>query len=173
MTLYDYDGKIPKVGVGTYIHDNAEIVGDVEIGKNCYIGCGVVIKGDYVKITIGDRTIIEDNCVVHGNEGDTVIVGNDVIIGHGCIIHSCIIKDGALIGMGSIVSDSAVVGENSIVGEGSVVTQRKRIPPRKIVVGVPAKVVGDVTEERIHMLRKIREKYNNIYARYGYFIRKL
>lgn len=173
MAIYDYDGKTPKIGSGSYIHDNAEIVGDVVIGQNCYIGLGVVIKGDYVTIRIGDRTIIEDNCVIHGNEGDTVTIGNEVIIGHGCIIHSCTIKDGALIGMGSIVSDLAVVGEGAIVGEGSVVTQRKIIPPRKIAIGIPAKVVGDVSEERASMMKKIRKKYMDIYARYGYLIRKL
>jgi carbonic anhydrase/acetyltransferase-like protein (isoleucine patch superfamily) len=173
MPLYDYFGRTPKIGEGSFIHDSAEIIGDVVIGNNCYVGCSVIVKGDYVTVRIGDRVIIEDKCVIHGNAGETVTIGNDVIIGHGCIIHSCTIKDGALIGMGAIISDSAVVGENSIVGEGSVVIQRTVIPPRKIVIGAPAKVARDVTDERLETLKKVREKYLEIYAKYGSLFRKL
>jgi phenylacetic acid degradation protein len=173
MPLYEWDARMPRIGEGSFIHESADIIGDVRIGKNCYIGLGVRIKGDYNTVEIGDRTIIQDNCILHGNAGETLFIGSDVIIGHGCILHSCIIKNGALIGMGSIVSDWAVIGENSIVGEGCVVPQRKKIPERKIAVGVPARIVGDVSDSRLQAMISFRKKYVDIYKRYGTIIRRI
>ena len=142
MVLYEFEGKVPKIGKETYVAETADVIGDVVIGNKCYIGPGARIKGDYGKIRIGNETAIQENCILHARPDENCSIGNQANIGHGAILHNCTIKDGALIGMGSIVSDWAVVGENAIVAEGCVVKQNQVIPAGKIAVGVPAKIIG-------------------------------
>jgi len=143
MALYEFEGKIPKTGKGTYVAKTADVIGDVVIGDKCYIGPGARIKGDYGKIRIGNETAIQENCVLHARPNEICSIGNQANIGHGAILHNCTIKDGALIGMGAIVSDWAIVEENAIVAEGCVVKQNQVIPAGKIAVGVPAKIIGN------------------------------
>ena len=143
MSLYKFEGKVPKIGKQTYVAETADVIGDVIIGDKCYIGPGARIKGDYGSIRIGNETAVQENCILHARPDETCSVGNQANIGHGAILHNCTIKDGAVIGMGAIVSDWAVVEENTIVAEGCVVKQHQVIPAGKIAVGIPAKVVGD------------------------------
>ena len=147
MVVYRFEDKIPKIGKGTYISQSAEIIGDVIVGKQCYIGPGARIRGDYGKIVIGSKTSVEENCVLHARPSEICKVGSMVTVGHGSILHNCTVKDFAVIGMGAIVSDYAVVGVWSVVGEGCVVKNNQVIEDHKVVVGVPAKVVGEVPEE--------------------------
>ena len=160
MVLYRFDGKEPSIGKETYVSQSAEVIGDVIIGERCYIGPGAKIRGDYGSIRIGNRTSIEENCVVHARPGETCKVGDMVTVGHGSILHNCTVKDYAVIGMGAIVSDYAVVGVWAVVGEGCVVKNRQVVEDQRIVVGVPAKIVGDVSEE----YRKLWTRYKNLYA---------
>ena len=148
MTIYSFEGKVPEVDQLAHIHEDATIIGDVVIGQECFIGAGAIIRGDYGKIEIGDRTAVEEGCVIHAPPDETCKIGNDVIIGHGAIIHCSRTEDCAFIGMGAVLSIHAVIGESSIIGEGAVVTQDQVIPPKKIAVGNPAKVIKDVPEER-------------------------
>jgi len=161
MVVYRFEDKIPKIGKGTYISQSAEIIGDVIVGKQCYIGPGARIRGDYGKIVIGDKTSVEENCVLHARPSEICKVGSMVTVGHGSILHNCTVKDYAIIGMGAIVSDYAVVGVWSVVGEGGVVKNNQVIEDHKVVVGVPAKVVGEVPEE----YKKLWRKYKNIYVK--------
>ncbi len=160
MVLYRFDGKEPKIGEGTYVSQSAEVIGNITIGEQCYIGPGAKIRGDYGNIQIGNKTSIEENCVLHARPDETCKVGNMVTVGHGSILHNCTIKDYAVIGMGAIVSDYAVVGVWSVVGEGCVVKNKQAIANRKIVVGIPAKVVGEVSKD----YRKLWTSYKNLYA---------
>jgi len=139
VVLYRFEGKEPKIGKGTYVSHSAEVIGDVTIGKQCYIGPGAKIRGDYGTIQIGDKTSIEENCVLHARPNEKCEVANMVTVGHGSILHNCTVKDFAIIGMGAIVSDYAVVGVWSVVGEGCVVKNKQVIEDKKIVVGIPAK----------------------------------
>jgi len=161
MVLYRFEGKEPKIGEGTYVSHSAEVIGDVSIGKQCYIGPGAKIRGDYGTILIGNKTSIEENCVLHARPNETCKVGNMVTVGHGAILHNCTIKDYAIIGMGAIVSDYAVVGVWSVVAEGCVVKNKQVIENRKIVAGIPAKIVGEVSKN----YQRLWTSYKNIYAK--------
>jgi phenylacetic acid degradation protein len=160
MVLYRFDGKEPSTGKETYVSQSAEVIGNVTIGDRCYIGPGAKIRGDYGTIRIGNRTSIEENCVLHARPGETCTIGDMVTVGHGSILHNCTVKDYAVIGMGAIVSDYAVVGVWSVVGEGCVVKNKQMVKDEQIVVGVPAKMVGTVSEE----YRKLWTSYKNLYA---------
>jgi carbonic anhydrase/acetyltransferase-like protein (isoleucine patch superfamily) len=160
MVLYRFDGREPKIGEGTYVSHSAEVIGDVSVGKRSYIGPGAKIRGDYGTILIGDKTSIEENCVLHARPNETCKIGNMVTVGHGAILHNCTVKDYAIIGMGSIVSDYAVVGVWAVVAEGCVVKNKQVIEDRKIVAGIPAKIVGDVSEK----YQRLWTGYKNMYA---------
>ncbi|MBI4834177.1 MAG: gamma carbonic anhydrase family protein [Planctomycetes bacterium] len=169
MALYEFEGKSPKIGNDTYIAESADVIGDVIIGDKCYIGPGARIKGDYGSIRIGNESAIQENCVLHARPDETCLVGNQVNVGHGAILHNCTIKDSAVIGMGAIVSDWAVVEENAIIAEGCVVKQRQVIPAKKVAVGVPAKIVGDRTEE----WNKLKGIYVKLAKRYQRGLKKI
>ena len=142
-----FEGKTPEIGDGTYVHPSADVFGNIKIGGGCWIGPGARIRGDYGRVVIGDNTSVEDNCVVHARPDEQTTIGNWVTVGHGAIIHNATIHDWAIIGMGAIVSDWAVVGQWAVIGEGAVVRQRQEVPPSRIAVGTPARVlektVGD------------------------------
>ncbi len=148
MALFEYKGSRPIIGADSYIADSAEIIGNVVIGKGVYVGPGAKIRGDYGAIHIGDGTAVEENCVVHARPDEVCTIGGRVTLGHMCIIHNvCLIDDYAVIGMGSIVSDWATVGTWAVVAEGALVKNRQDIPAGKIAAGIPAKIIGDVSEQ--------------------------
>lgn len=128
MAIYEFEGRKPRLGQGTYVHPSAEVIGDVSVGNNCWIGPGARLRGDYGTIVIGDGASIEDNCVVHARPGEITRIGAHVTVGHAAVIHNATVHDYAVIGMGAIVSDWANVGEWAVVAEGAVVRQGQHIP---------------------------------------------
>jgi carbonic anhydrase/acetyltransferase-like protein (isoleucine patch superfamily) len=128
-------------GVPLFVAGNATVIGEVTVGKQVGIWFGAVIRADKDRIVIGDRSNIQDNCVVHTSKGFPVMIGNDVSVGHGAILHGCTIGNQVLIGMGAIIINGARVGEGSIIGAGAVITEGKDIPPNSVVIGVPGKIV--------------------------------
>lgn len=167
MVIYSFEGKTPQIGEGSYVSPSADIVGDVVTGRDCYIGPGAKIKGDYGSVQIGNRTSIQENCILHARPGEILTVGNEVTAGHGCILHNCTIRDGAVIGMGAIVSDYAVIGEWAAIGEGCVVKQEQVIPARSIAVGVPAKIIGAVSEKWLEEWKDFKQIYVELAHRYA------
>jgi len=137
MPIYEFEGKRPVIGQGTWIAPSAEIIGAVTIGQNCYIGFGAVIRADFGTITIGDETAVEEGVIIH--EAERVSIGNRVIIGHMAMIHDAIIEDCALIGMQSMICDHSRTCEWAMVAEKSLVMKRQVIPSHEIFAGVPAK----------------------------------
>ena len=166
MALYEFEGRRPSVGKESYVSETADVIGDVIIGNNCYIGPGARIKGDYGSIRIGNESNVQENCVIHARPGEQCIIGNGCSIGHGAVLHNCTIRDGAKVGMAGVVSDYAVVGEDSIIGEGCVVKQYQVILSQSIAVGVPAKVIGIINAERIAERDKYRYVYPDLAKRY-------
>lgn len=155
MIIRSYEGKQPRLGTGVFVADNAALIGDVEIGNDCSIWFGAVIRADVNLIRIGSRTNIQDNCVLHVTHDQwTTIVAEEVTIGHGAIVHGCTIRRGSLIGMGSRILDGAMIGEQSIIGAGALVPEGMRVPPRSLAVGVPARVKRQLTEEEIGRLEQ-------------------
>lgn len=144
----------PEIGQGTWIAPNATLTGDVQLGKECSVWYQAVIRGDVGRITIGDKSNVQDGAIIHATTGKSVVkVGSSVTIGHRAIVHGCEIADYALIGMGSIVLDNAKIGEGAIVAAGAVVLENTVVPPATIWAGVPAVQVKqmDVDEAKDRM----------------------
>ena len=135
-------------GMSAFIAQNATVTGDVSIAPDVSIWYGAVIRADRNSITIGRGSNIQDNAVVHNTLTSPVVIGEDVSIGHGAIVHGATIGSRVLVGMGAIVMNNAVIGEDSIIAAGAVVTEGKEIPPRSLVMGVPGKVVREVSDEQ-------------------------
>ncbi len=165
MPLYEFDGKRPVIGQGTWIAPSAEIIGAVTIGENCYIGFGAVIRADFGTITIGDETAVEEGVIIH--EAEQVVIGSRVIIGHMAMIHDAVIEDCALIGMQSMICDHSRTGEWAMIGEKSLVMKRQVIPSHEIFAGVPARKIGTVTEKHKSRLALGQQLYAGLPAMYA------
>ncbi|MBI4393542.1 MAG: gamma carbonic anhydrase family protein [Euryarchaeota archaeon] len=157
MAIYEFEGKRPQVGKGSFVPESADLIGDVVIGERCFVGVGARLRADYGRIRIGDATSVQENVVIHARDGGETVVGSRVQLGHGSILHNAMVKDNAVIGVGAIITDFAVVGNWAIVGEGAVV--RGEVPDGKVAVGVPAKVLTDVTDEMKKTWDFYKEKY--------------
>ena len=153
-------GKSPRYDNSCFIAENATIVGDVEMGKDCSVWFTAVIRGDVNAIRIGDRTNIQDGAVIHCTyEKAATTIGNEVSIGHRAIVHGSTIKDNVLIGMGAIVMDKAVVNENCIIAAGAVVLENKVCEAGHIYAGVPAKKVKKLSDQQIENMKKTAGNY--------------
>ena len=142
-----FRGKSSIIPDSCYISESVDLIGDVTLGENVSLWFGTVVRGDMHFITIGNRSNIQDNSVVHvTTDISPTRIGEEVTVGHNAIIHGATIEDRCLIGMGSIIMDDVVVGEGSIVGAGAVVPPNMIIPPRSLVVGLPAKIVRQTTD---------------------------
>ena len=146
-----FNGKTPRIHETAFISEAAYIAGDVEIGEDSSVWPGTVIRGDHAPIVIGKRTQIEDNCTVHS--GTPLNIGNNVHIGHSVVVHCSCIGDITLIGNHATLSENAEIGGCCVVGAGALVTPGMKVPDRSFVVGVPAKVKGEVSEDRINITR--------------------
>ncbi len=167
MILRPYDGKSPRLGTRVFVAENAAIIGDVEVGNDCSIWYGTVLRGDINMIRIGSRTNVQDNCTIHvEHEKWSTVIAEEVTIGHGAIVHGCTIHRGALIGMGSRVLDGAVIGESALVGAGALVPEGMEVPPRMLVVGVPARIKRPLTEEELARLEESWKHYVEYKERY-------
>ena len=143
-----FDGIEPKIHATCFVADSVDVIGDVTMGENSSVWFGSVLRADMHYIKIGKRTNIQDNCTVHvTTDLHPTTIGDDVTIGHNVILHGCEIKDRCLIGMGAIIMDGAVIGEGSLIGAGALVSPGTIIPPESVVVGLPAKVVRQTSED--------------------------
>lgn len=144
-------GYTPKIGKNCFIAETAVIIGDVEIGDDCSIWYGAVIRGDVNSIRIGNRVNIQDNAVLHTTYQKTTIkLGDDVSIGHGVILHGAEVGNGALLGMGCTVMDNAKIGEGSIIAANALVLENTVVEPASVYAGVPARFVKKVDPELSH-----------------------
>jgi len=159
------DGKVS--GTPLFRAENATIIGNVTIGNDVGIWFGAVIRADKDRIVLGDRSNIQDNCVVHTTTGHPVLVGDDVSVGHGAILHGCTIGSRVLVGMGAIVLNGAVVGNGSVIGAGAVVTEGMQVPAGSVVVGIPGKVIKPATEEQQNHILANAATYVNLAGEYA------
>jgi carbonic anhydrase/acetyltransferase-like protein (isoleucine patch superfamily) len=155
-------------GVPLFMAGNATVIGDVTVGKQVGIWFGAVIRADKDRIIIGDRSNIQDNCVVHTSKGFPVTIGNDVSVGHGAILHGCTIGDQVLVGMGAIIINGARVGNGSIIGAGAVITEGKDIPANSVVIGVPGKVVKQADPDQQQHILNNAASYIELAKEYGH-----
>ena len=145
----------------------AQVIGDVELGEDVSIWHNAVVRGDTDSIKIGNRSNIQDNCVVHCTKGFPVVVGENVSIGHGAVVHGCRLDDNVLVGMNATILNGAHISKNSIVGAGAVVSEGKDFPENSLILGVPAKAVKNVSAEQIEMIQNNADNYVKLSKQYG------
>ena len=163
-----FRGKSPVIPDSCYISESVNLIGDVTLGENVSLWFGTVVRGDMHFITIGNRSNIQDNSVIHvTTDISPTRIGSEVTVGHNAIIHGATIEDRCLIGMGAIIMDDVVVGEGSIVGAGSVVPPNMIIPPRSLLVGLPAKIVRQTTDEELEMIIERAQHYIDFSRKYN------
>ncbi len=165
--LHSFKNTLPTLGAKSWIAPSADLIGDVICGEDCSIWFGCVVRGDVHFIRIGDRVNIQDLSMVHvthykkadKSDGNPTIIGDDVTIGHRVMLHGCTIEKGCLIGMSATILDGAVIGAESIVGAGALVTKGKVFPPRSLIMGSPAKVVRELSQEEVQELYASAARY--------------
>ena len=162
-----FRGKSPVIPDSCYISESVDLIGEVTLGENVSLWFGTVVRGDMHFITIGNRSNIQDNSVVHvTTDISPTRIGDEVTVGHNAIIHGATIEDRCLIGMGAIIMDDSVVGEGSIVGAGAVVPPNMIIPPHSLVVGLPAQIVRQTTDEELEMIIERAQHYIDFSQKY-------
>jgi len=165
--ILEYQGWRPILKRNAWIAEGASVIGRVEMGEDSAVWFGAVVRGDVHYIKIGDRSNIQDLSMVHVthhkkadmSDGYPTIIGNDVTVGHRVMLHGCTIEDACLIGMSATILDGAVIGKESIVGAGSLVTKNKKFPPRSLILGSPAKVVRELTDDEVAELYASAKRY--------------
>ena len=155
-----FQGIKPTVRQSCFIEDTAVVIGDVVMGEECSAWFHAVIRGDVNYIRIGNRTNVQDLCMLHvTHDTHPLIIGDDVTIGHNVVLHGCTIHNRVLVGMGAIIMDGAVIGEDSVVGAGALVTEGTIVPPKSLILGSPAKVKRPVTEQELAWIRESAQNY--------------
>lgn len=143
-------GKSPQIPEDCFVAENATIVGEVTMGKNCSVWYNAVIRGDVHFIKMGDKVNVQDGAVIHATyQKSPTTIGNNVSIGHNAIVHGCTIHDNVLVGMGSVIMDDCVIESNSIIAAGAVVSKNTRVESGTIYAGIPAKKIKDISKELI------------------------
>ena len=166
MPITSYLGTYPQIAEKTFIHDSAQVIGEVTIGCDCSLWCNTVLRGDVNRIVVGDGTNIQDFVMCHVShkstakpDGSPLIIGKNVTIGHSVVLHGCTIEDECLIGIGSIVMDDVVVEKNVMLGAGSLVPPGKRLESGHLYVGRPAAKVRALSTAEIAHFKYSAEHY--------------
>jgi len=147
--IYEFSNYTPVIHESSFIHPLAAVTGNVVIGKNCYIGPGAALRGDWGQIILEDGCNVQENCTIHMFPGITVLLKQGAHIGHGAIVHGATIGKNCLIGMNAVIMDNVELGDESIVGALTFIKQDEKIPSRSLVAGNPGKIIKQVTDEMI------------------------
>ncbi len=159
VNLLPHGDASPKVAPSAWIAPGAYVIGKVHLGEEVSVWYGAVLRGDTEPIRIGARTNVQDGCVLHADPGYPAVVGEGCVVGHKAIVHGCEIGDNCLVGMNATILNGAKVGEGSIVAAGAVVPEGREFPPGSLIVGIPAKRVGDVGEEQARDIARGAREY--------------
>lgn len=173
MAIYEFEGKIPQIGKDSYIHPDATLIGEVIIGKNCFIGPGARLRADWCRIEIDDNSNIQDNCIIHAPPNFTVTLGKRSHIAHGAILHGVKLHEHVLVGMGAVILDSAEIGDDCVINSGCIVSTGMKVPPKKVVKGIPGKITGDVSPEMAELWNVATEFYIGLSKRYHDNLREI
>jgi len=173
MAIYELDGKTPRLAPTAWVADSAEVIGDVTLAEDSSVWSGVVIRGDNHLISIGRGSNVQDQTVLHTDEGLPLVIGERVTIGHQVMLHGCTIGDETLIGIGAVVLNGARIGKNCLVGAGALVTEGKEFPDGSMILGSPAKVVRQLTPEQIEGLKRSAQHYVDNARRYRSGLKKV
>lgn len=157
--IRSFGGNTPDVDATAWVAPNATLVGHVTLGPESSVFYGAVLRGDTDAITLGARSNLQDNVVVHCDTGVPTTIGTGVSVGHGAVVHGCTIEDDCLVGMHATVMNGAVIGAGSLIAGGAVVLEGTVIPPRSLVAGVPAKVRRELTDDELAGIRANADHY--------------
>ena len=158
--LHEYQGKWPRLGERVYIAEGAQVVGDVAIGDHSSVWYNCVIRGDVHFVRIGKYTNIQDGSIGHVMKFECPLILQDyVTVGHGVMLHGCTVQSHCLIGMRAIILNDVTVGEHTIIGAGALVTEGTVIPPRSLVIGMPAKVKRELTDKEVADIDEYAKRY--------------
>ena len=159
MTIYRLGDHTPSVPATAYIAPQAMVIGRVTLGEHVSVWPGAVVRADDDTIRIGDNTNVQDGAVLHVDPERPMTIGANVTIGHQAMLHGCTIGDGSLVGIQAIVYNRAVIGRDCLIGAGAVITEGKQFPDRSLIVGAPAKLVRELTDDQIAGLRRNVDTY--------------
>lgn len=165
MPCYAFENLVPVVDPSSWVHPTAVLIGDVIVGRNCFIGPNAVLRGDFGRISVGDGCNVQDTCVMHCFPGRDCTVEADGHIGHGAVLHGCKIGRNSLIGMNAVVMDNASIGEESLVGATAFVKSGFECPPRSLVVGSPARVLRALEDREVAWKTRATGEYQALAAR--------
>jgi carbonic anhydrase/acetyltransferase-like protein (isoleucine patch superfamily) len=159
LAIYRIGQKSPTIHDSAFIAETATVIGDVIVGRESSIWPGAVLRGDNEPIQVGERTNVQEGAVLHADPGYPLVIAADVSIGHQAMLHGCTVMEGTLIGIQAVILNGAVIGRNCLVGAGAVITEGKQFPDNSLIIGAPAKVVRELTEEAIAGMRANAANY--------------
>ncbi len=166
MAFYEFEGKIPKIGKGTFVHPEAVVIGDVEIGDNCYIGATAVLRADSGKIKIGSGTNVQDGAIIHVEPETTALIGEDNLIGHGAMLHGpMIMGKNVMVGISATVLVGCEIGDGCLIAAGSVVKNNSKIAAQRMLAGVPAREIREVSDDVVTFTKIGVQIYQDLASR--------
>jgi carbonic anhydrase/acetyltransferase-like protein (isoleucine patch superfamily) len=175
MAIYELDGQRPDLPADEryWIADSATVIGTVRLKREVSVWYGASLRGDNEWVEVGERSNIQENCILHTDIGFPLTIGAGCTIGHGVILHGCTIADDSLIGMGAIVLNGVKIGRNCLVGAGAVVTEGKEFPDNSLIVGAPARAVRTVDAKILQLITESADFYVNNWQRYRKGLKKI
>jgi carbonic anhydrase/acetyltransferase-like protein (isoleucine patch superfamily) len=159
MALYRIGGHAPQVPATAYVAAEATLIGQVLLGDGATVWPGAVVRGDNEPIRIGDESNVQEGAVLHADPGFPLNIGRNVTVGHQAMLHGCTVGDGTLVGIQAVVLNGAVIGKSCLVGAGAIVTERKSFPDRSLILGAPAKLARELTDEEVKRLDESAADY--------------
>ncbi len=165
MQIYSIDGVTPVIDPSAYVHPTAVLIGDAIVGPNCYVGPNAVMRGDFGRLILEAGSNLQDTCVMHGFPGSDTVLAENAHIGHGAVLHGCIIGRNALVGMNTVIMDGAIIGEESIIGACAFVKAKFECPARSMVVGSPAKIIRQVSDQELAWKSQGTREYQQLAQR--------
>jgi carbonic anhydrase/acetyltransferase-like protein (isoleucine patch superfamily) len=173
MAVYRLDDDVPQLSASAWVADNATVIGRVSLGDESSVWFGAVLRGDGEWITVGRGSNVQENSVLHTDEGFPLTLGDHVTVGHLAMLHGCSVGDGSLVGIQAVVLNGARIGRNSLVGAGALVTAGKAFPDGSLIVGSPAKVLRALTPEEIERLQWSARHYIDNARRHRLGLKKI
>lgn len=166
MPVYEFEGVRPVVDIEAFVHPTAVLIGDVVVGKGCFVGPCAVLRGDLGRLTMRDGSNLQDGCIMHSYPGREAVLGEESHVGHGAVLHGCTIGRNTLIGMNAVVMDGATIGAESFVAALALVKAGMEVPPRSLVVGIPARIVRELRDDEIAKKSEGTRLYRLLAQRY-------
>jgi carbonic anhydrase/acetyltransferase-like protein (isoleucine patch superfamily) len=167
MAVFELNDRVPELGEGVWIADNATVLGSVKLGRKVSVWFGAVLRGDNDPIVVGDGSNIQDGSILHTDDGVPLTIGENVTVGHMAVLHGCTVGDGSLVGINAVVLNGAVIGKSCLIGANCLIPENKVIPDRSLVVGTPGRIIRQLSDEEVAGLQRSAENYMENAARFS------